>query len=342
MAGLDQVPGLAGYIAAQQGAQQQTLNTVNVANLIEQLQQRAAGNQKEQAYRAALSKATTPEEQEAVAVQFGGPEAVMKSLDRRAQIGATREAGQARLVQQKELADAKLEQQTKYAEMMHEFRLAQAKSAEERAAEVSRHNRVVEGFQAQNASTQAELKRLGLTIAQDKAAAVQQQTLDKNTQMLGTALEKAGLPVTDAVMKGVEDALGPDPTKAKAIASYIAGPNSWKPDLAVDQPVKDARQAVQKLFNITLKDRSGAAVTNQELERLKQEFATGLWKTPEQLINGITKARAIIQNHYAAVASGFGPETLKNYNSNLERMGGRVVLKPQEAGGENDPLGIRK
>jgi hypothetical protein len=186
-------------------------------------------------------------------------------------------------------------------------------------------------LQAEIARGNQELKKLQFTMKAD-------QGLQTQVTKLGAALEKANLPQTDVVLGQVEDALGKEPAKAKHLASYIAGENSWKLDLAVDQDVRVARQAVHKLFNITLKDRSGAAVTNQELERLKQEFATGVWKRPEQLLNGLEKARKIINNHYASVSAGFGPEALKAYNENIRGFGGRVVL---EGGKVDDPLGIR-
>jgi chemotaxis response regulator CheB len=98
---LSQVPGLAGYIAAQQQGQQQTMGNLNVANLLEQLQQRQAANQKEQAYRQELSglgASPTQEQLAGVAAKYGGPDALLKiqqgSLDR-----------QAALAQQKTIAD---------------------------------------------------------------------------------------------------------------------------------------------------------------------------------------------------------------------------------------------
>jgi hypothetical protein len=97
--------------------------------------------------------------------------------------------------------------------------------------------------------------------------------------------------------------------------------------------VKFARQAFQKLFNITLKNRSGAAVTIPELERLKKEFATGAWKTPQQLIEGVNQARNVINQHYRSVSAGFAPEALETYNERIRQYGGRVVLDAPKRGG---------
>lgn len=147
----------------------------------------------------------------------------------------------------------------------------------------------------------------------------------KQVTQLSGALDKAGLPESDAVIGSVEDVLAKNPNVAK----YIAGPGSLIPDMAANKEVTDARQAFQKLFNITLKNRSGAAVTVPEFERLKAEFANGVWKKPEQLIEGVRQARNIINKHYASIAAGFGPDALKAYNENVREMGGRVVIDPQ-------------
>lgn len=139
--------------------------------------------------------------------------------------------------------------------------------------------------------------------------------LTTQVQQLGKDFEKAGLSSSIAV---AEDASKITPE----LAGYITGPKSMMPDLAVPDDAKFARQAVQKLFNITLKDRSGAAVTNQEMERLKTEFGKGVLKTPQQLINAVDKAKSIIEKHYKGIAAGYGQNALDAYNQNLTAIGG--------------------
>lgn len=151
------------------------------------------------------------------------------------------------------------------------------------------------------------------------------EKLNRKVQGLGTALEKAGVTNSDTVMAEVENYIKNKPN----LISYVTGPQSALPDFAISQDARDARAAFQRVFNITLKDRSGAAVTNQELERLKQEFGAGLFKDPNTLMNAVAKARLIINNHYAAIASSFGREALDAYNENMRDMGGRVVVTPR-------------
>lgn len=342
---------LEAYLDTIRGNQAQDLNTLQQAGAIQGLAANAQKAQRDAAYRQAIMSATTPEQQMNVAVQYGGPEAVLKareqSLLSQDRIQAQKDMLQARLTQQKDAADARLEQQQMFATQMHEYRMALAKTAEERNAETARHNAQVEQFQQQNAATMAELRRQGLQIQQQAAEAKTAQQGQKNVQQLGTALERANLPEADATLRAVEDAVQKTPNLAK----YLVGPLAKTPDIAVGaltpgmskeeaDAIRNGRQAAAKLFNITLKNRSGAAVTVPEFERLKQEFGSGMWNTPEQFINGLRQARSIIANHYRSVASGFGADALNAYNQNMRELGGTPLLEPQGTGKE-DPLGIR-
>lgn len=171
-------------------------------------------------------------------------------------------------------------------------------------------------MQGEIAKGNQELKKMQFAMQGDKA-------LVQQTHQLGAALEKANLPEADAVLGAVEDALKKHPD----LAGYLAGPKSLLPDMVIGTDLAAGKQAFQKLFNITLKNRSGSAVTNQELERLKQEFASGTFKTAPQLQKAVEQARNIINKHYASVAAGYGPKALEAYNENMRGLGGRVALE---------------
>lgn len=162
--------------------------------------------------------------------------------------------------------------------------------------------------------------------------------LPKAVQQLGRDFEKAGLPNTIAVIENAQK-ITPE------LAKWVTGPGAMIPDVTAPKEAVTARQDVAKLFNITLKDRSGAAVTNQELERLKKEFGQGLFKTPASLINAINTARGIVEKHYASIAATHGKAALDAYNENLEAIGGRRfnlnIPGGGGGGGGEDPLGLR-
>lgn len=276
-------------------------------------------NNEKQFRLAAAQAGGDPAKIAAAAAQFGKPELAVSLYNQQ-------ESRAARLQQAQQTLALREQELTQRADDKAADRVAR-EQAQQQLIELKKQGLAL---QAEIAKGNQDLKKMQFSMQAD-------QKLVQRTQQLGTALEKANLPVADAVLTRVEDSLGTDQKKAEEIAGYMAGPNSWKPDLVVGDDVKKARQAVVQLFNITLKDRSGAAVTNQELERLKQEFSTGMWKTPKQLLNGIKEARKIIDQHYKSIASGYGTDVLKAYNENLRGLGGKVVLDSQD----NDPLGLR-
>lgn len=143
----------------------------------------------------------------------------------------------------------------------------------------------------------------------------------KQVTQLSKGLEQANLPATNATLVSAEAAL-----KVPGMAEYITGPKSAFPDRAVSAEVRSGRQAIKRLFNTELKNRSGAAVTNQELERLKDEFGQGFFKTDDQLSGAVTRAREIINAHFRGVAAGFPKEVLETYNQNLTDIGGTPVI----------------
>lgn len=342
------IPGLGGYLAKRQMNDQQPMQELQQASALMQIQgaiqtqqAQAQEQQRNTALRTAIDALPpgqrTRENVMPLILQHANTKEIAPLLKSETDHQDRQDAMRARAEESK----GRLALQQQNADMMHEFRMSRLTNDSERAAELARHNKAREEMAAQQATVTAELRRAGLQVQQDRAADQRDKQRNTQTQQLGAALEKANLPEADAVLGAVETHL----KKAPEVAEYLSGPKSLLPDALVPQHVREARQAFSKLFNITLKTRSGAAVTNQELERLKQEFATGAFKTAAQLNAAVDQARNIINKHYAAVAGGFHPDALKGYNENVRQFGGRVVLESQggtaPSGGENDPLGIR-
>lgn len=257
------------------------------------------------------------------AVQYGKPELAVNLMNQQ-------EARAARATEAQRAHDLKVAT----LEQNHQLALQRITDTQARQAETERHNKAMEAAGAERTALTAEVARGNQQLRAMQFQLNSDKDLVSRTRQVQTALEKANLPQADAVLSDVEKA-----TEDKKVLSYISGPDAWRPDWTIPDNAKFARQAFQKLFNITLKDRSGAAVTNQELERLKQEFATGVFKSPAQLENAVKKARGIIDRHYASVAAGFGKDALSSYNDNLRSLGGKIVLDPD--GKKEDPLGIR-
>jgi hypothetical protein len=233
------------------------------------------------------------------------------------------------MVRKAQESQERMETSKNNAQMLHEFRMSKLSNDDDKAAETARHNRVMEGINQSNAAMNAQLKSMGLDLQKmnldlsaEKFKSTREQQDQKSVQAFGAGLERAGIPESDAVLRQVETLLEKDPK----VAEWISGPKAVIPDLVAPKNATDARQAFQKLFNITLKDRSGAAVTIPEFERLKAEFASGTFKTPEQLKEGVKQARNIVTQHYRGISAGFNPATVESYNRNLEGSGGTPVL----------------
>lgn len=171
-------------------------------------------------------------------------------------------------------------------------------------------------------ASQTETARMRNDLMQAKADQIKDDKIRVDARKLSQDLNKAGLVTTDAALGKVEQALKDTPALAQAIAT----PNSLTPDWMLPKAIANGKQDFQSLFNITLKDRSGSAVTNTELDRLKREFGAGVFTTPAQVKHAVERMREIVSKHYAGIAAGYGKEALTAYNNNLREMGGSVVL----------------
>lgn len=312
-------PAVAQQNAQENAAQQTQLNQVGMLMLQKKLQEQtpeyqakveALNNEKQ--FRVAAAEAQgDPAKIAAAAAQYGKPELAVN------------------IYNQQEARAARIQQ-------AHDTLAARKDDLEARLADKSldrdmreRLNQTVLDMKQQQISLQGEIAKGNQELKRIQFGMKADQGLQKQVQQLGGALEKANLPEADAVLGAVEDSL----KKTPKLAEYLSGPKSLLPDMVVGNDIATGRQAFNKLFNITLKNRSGSAVTNQELDRLKQEFATGAFKTDKQLQSAVDQARNIISKHYASVSSGFGKDALDAYNENVRGFGGRVVLDSEKPSG---------
>lgn len=254
----------------------------------------------------------------------------------------TRQARQETLIANLEQRRADLEMRSQDRALDREQRAEMARQANELRATIAQGQqaiardgleirRMMAGQSAEIARGNQELRRLqieqGGEARRTAAGDRQEKDLGARTQKLQGALEKANLPEANAVLGAVETAV----TKAPKLVEYLTGPKSLLPDAVVPAEIRDGRQAFQKLFNITLKNRSGAAVTIPEFERLKAEFGSGVFKTPDQIQNAVRQARDIVSKHAASVAAGFGEDALERYNSDVQQFGGDPVVRSRQA-----------
>ena len=141
---LDRVPGLAGFLQQRQMARGEDAAALQQAAALQGMLAKAKAQEQEAEFRKGLA-ALDPNDQgalAALAAKYASPETVLKtqqsSLDRQATAESTRATREATLAQQAHAA-----------ELMHQYRLSQAKTQQDRDAETARHNKALEAIQTQ-------------------------------------------------------------------------------------------------------------------------------------------------------------------------------------------------
>jgi len=135
-------------------------------------------------------------------------------------------------------------------------------------------------------------------------------------QQFGVAVEKANIAGQESILNEIGELLYDK--KGNLLSKDIPGfgQTGWMPQAALSGRGKKLRQAVQSLLNVTLKDRSGAAVTQPEMDRFKKEFSSGLLQTDAQLINALQRVQREFDLHKRTLASGYEPQTISTFQKN--------------------------
>jgi len=136
--------------------------------------------------------------------------------------------------------------------------------------------------------------------------------LQKNVKELSEDMIKTGAPQLQDTLETVEAIIDNSYKNGKGDLPGF-GATASLPDWAISQQGQDLRQSAIKLFNIELKERSGAAVTKQELDRLRNEFKQGVWRTDRQFVEGIKAYRRLMEDYKAAVVAGYDPAVVSRY-----------------------------
>jgi hypothetical protein len=138
---------------------------------------------------------------------------------------------------------------------------------------------------------------------------IKKEALDKKVLDLSETMQSQNYTETLAVLNEVKQL-----TQDGNIAGF--GQTGSLPDFMLTPKGKDTRSAFARLFNTTLKDRSGVAVTLPELERLKQEFNTNSFKTDKDLINALNRFERILSKQIQSTLAGYPKEVIDQYKAN--------------------------
>jgi hypothetical protein len=99
--------------------------------------------------------------------------------------------------------------------------------------------------------------------------------------------------------------------------------------------------ALARILNITLKDRSGAAVTIPEMERLKQEIGSGRFNNEADVIRELKNFKTALLRQKETIEAGFPPQAVAEFQRRRQqaanKIGGSGPVGQQQAPAQNQP-----
>ena len=200
-------------------------------------------------------------------------------------------------------------------------------------------------------SAEATKNRLDIQrqAAKYKREEKRDQDIEKNVQKLSKDI--SGIQGINNAVKSVEDIVGFDLNEYDPKNNTVAGkPLKDLPGVSVpgvgrvsfyDEDARAVETAISKVFNTELKDRSGAAVTTPEMERLKIEFASGKFNTEQEMITALKRYKELatqeLKNREAAYSSEVkdtyrqrGGQTSDSFNSRTSQAPQNNTLKASD------------
>jgi len=236
-------------------------------------------------------------------------------------------------------------------------RQAQELNSQKMEQEKIRTEAYQEGIKSKEriAQQQLDAAKLNKDVSQRRADERQGRGIaDKEAARLESQLQKYEQKAIDAVplvenLQVVEEILGGsleqyDPKTGTINGMKIDLPGKSVPGIGrVFAPGSQGERlhvAMANIFNTTLKERSGAAVTDQELQRLKGEFASGKFNTEEKMIDAMQRYKNILRKRMRQHEAAYKPEV-----RNLYRTQGGMTSEdffPEPGAGKPPPGPQRK
>jgi hypothetical protein len=309
---------LEAFLQQGQANQQQSLGNIQQASALQGIAVNADKQRREAAFRQEIALAKTPEEQMAVAVKYGGPDTIIKAREQdviaRERLSTQKELGLAKLDAEKQRAADQLESAKRYQDMMHEWRMTQAKSQQERDAETSRYRNDMLKFQQQNADANRKIDIMRLELQGDKVKAEQLRNVDKQVTSFANELQQNKIPALTASISTANDLL--KGYEGKDLPGFGVLEGSGKiPGFMRSEESNRVRSSVQAVSNDLLNLYSGLAVTLPEAERRELEEMRGGNFSDKDFKNAWPR----IVNRYNSVVgnlkAGANAEVLKEYQA---------------------------
>lgn len=135
---------------------------------------------------------------------------------------------------------------------------------------------------------------------------------DKRISKFTTTLDKAGVPEFENSLTLVKEVFDKYP---KGDIPGYGRIDSLRPDFLSSDEGVQARQKMQQAANVLLKSRSGAAVTNSEMNRFLTEVSMGKLMSADAVRTGWENVARTFESKKANLLSGINPADLEEYNS---------------------------
>ena len=158
----------------------------------------------------------------------------------------------------------------------------------------------------------------------------QKELLETKVTDLSEALEKSDI----LEMSGIFNLIDKQILQTEGDIPGIGGTGKIPAILLSTEGLKN-RQLLSQLQNITLKNRSGAAVTAPEFDRLKTELGTGVISGDREVRNALIRMKQLFDDHTKKVRAGYSDEVNALYDKRVNLpAGGNLRLKYNSDTGE--------
>lgn len=178
--------------------------------------------------------------------------------------------------------------------IMNESRLDMANARARAAAEKEKEKRDLKREQ----ETEKDIQKLGDTLGNSQDIA----------NALGVVEKELGFRLDDAENRGGKLVVRGKEKDLPGVSLPGVGRVGFYSNAA-----QNLQSAVARVFNTELKDRSGAAVTTPELERLKTEFGSGKFNTEAQLVGAMKEYKRLASQALKNREARFRPEIVDAY-----------------------------
>lgn len=166
---------------------------------------------------------------------------------------------------------------------------------------------------AQQREFQNQFKTTNQELVQNQRDTNNQFQTQRQTTVLTNQLEKASVPQAQAVLDNINGIISKYPPGQLPGYGVVDG---LKPMWALSQDGQTLRQAVAQLANINLKVRSGAAVTQQEYDRFKQELGNSAFVPEARIRQGIGQMQNLVEAEKKHFVAGTPRDVVKSYEEN--------------------------